>query len=616
MDDPPFAIVAIEGKGLGCVATRSIARGELIVSEPPLLTTDRSDVEFVEGITAAMYGTAVTEKVAKKIQELPKSKQVAFLSLHTKAPGKNPLVGICRANGLLINESTIGIYETISRFNHACAPMAEYRYNPEDGCGRIHAVWERGIAKGEEITIDYSLRRWDPLKRRDKLKRVSGFVCECRNICENKAALMASKTILREIEMYASPWDIPADMEVSDNNHWAHWPEECFLRARAEVMSYEKLGIYDTRSVDAYYRAWLICMSQRDMERGEMLAGIVADGYRTCLGNDHPRLVEFVRLAKNPTSLNFFGFGRWHNLKKYTCADRNRQLYWGKETKMAWLWCPGFLSLPENIFPVQVLYPAIWKCSARPGEPPADQYGKELEMEINKDFSNIGYKMVKCVDKSIEAGTAYLAEHAINVCINEGLRKTLLLLGKRDHNNKISPDNPDESGRWIEGASLMAELGSESSTSSRTGAVDDEDAKEYEPVLRDGDVEDGDFDAISIVTTHIGNSTSSSAEADTNESTEPVAFIPLGDLDDEGDFIQYAEYPLTMDLLSGCSVVKGQRVIIPPAEEDCYDDGEEEDDNEEDDHDKEDDNNEEDDDDNEENDESKSDKITSTVIRS
>lgn len=66
-----------------------------------------------------------------------------------------------------------GIFETASRFNHACVSNAEYRWEEDtDGVGRMKYFSKRDIEMGEEITVDYG-------HGPKGLKRFYGFECDC-----------------------------------------------------------------------------------------------------------------------------------------------------------------------------------------------------------------------------------------------------------------------------------------------------------------------------------------------------------------------------------------------------------------------------------------------------
>ena len=98
-------------------------------------------------------------------------------------------------NGVTINNTMVSIYKG-SKYNHSCAPNLEahLRLAESSDCGRSpdtnatqdpKELWTttlRAIEAGEEVTVSYLSTRalgQDVLRRRDKLLRMWGFVCNC-----------------------------------------------------------------------------------------------------------------------------------------------------------------------------------------------------------------------------------------------------------------------------------------------------------------------------------------------------------------------------------------------------------------------------------------------------
>lgn len=76
-----------------------------------------------------------------------------------------------------------GLFEKMSRLNHACEPNA-MRGKADDGVYGPNGKWEirasRDIIEGEEITLDYGVRHVkDVEKRRAWLKWKYNFWCGC-----------------------------------------------------------------------------------------------------------------------------------------------------------------------------------------------------------------------------------------------------------------------------------------------------------------------------------------------------------------------------------------------------------------------------------------------------
>ncbi|KAF7961142.1 hypothetical protein EAE96_000809 [Botrytis aclada] len=150
--------------GLGIFALCTIPANVLLLSEEPLvILTDT--------------GTR-TDPLDDLVSGLSPSRKSAFLSLHAYQanPRESKNRSILYSNGFgvgKVENLSTGIFETASRFNHACTSSAEYRWEvDEDGVGRMKYFSRRVIEAGEEITVDYGHGVMG-------LKRFYGFECDC-----------------------------------------------------------------------------------------------------------------------------------------------------------------------------------------------------------------------------------------------------------------------------------------------------------------------------------------------------------------------------------------------------------------------------------------------------
>ncbi|KAM0161495.1 hypothetical protein ACHAPG_002425 [Botrytis cinerea] len=151
--------------GLGIFALCTIPTNTLLLSEQPLvILTDT--------------GTR-TDPLDDLVSGLSSSRKSAFLSLHAYRanPRESRNRSILYSNGFgvgKVENLSTGVFETASRFNHACTPSAEYRWEVDaDGVGRMKYFSKRVIEVGEEITVDYGHGVMG-------LKRFYGFECDCR----------------------------------------------------------------------------------------------------------------------------------------------------------------------------------------------------------------------------------------------------------------------------------------------------------------------------------------------------------------------------------------------------------------------------------------------------
>jgi hypothetical protein len=70
-----------------------------------------------------------------------------------------------------------GHYPTIARMNHSCDPNVEWKF--VNGTAEVELVALRPISQGEELFISYIDQTMDVSHRREKLRSLYGFLCEC-----------------------------------------------------------------------------------------------------------------------------------------------------------------------------------------------------------------------------------------------------------------------------------------------------------------------------------------------------------------------------------------------------------------------------------------------------
>ncbi|KAG6011181.1 hypothetical protein E4U54_008233 [Claviceps lovelessii] len=93
VDNPPYALQDVPGKGKGLVATRDIPKGTRIVSEQALITTSAVG-DSMESLQRTVF---------QKVEALDNDQRLAFQSLRNIHPFQNAAeqyVGIFRTNGL------------------------------------------------------------------------------------------------------------------------------------------------------------------------------------------------------------------------------------------------------------------------------------------------------------------------------------------------------------------------------------------------------------------------------------------------------------------------------------------------------------------------------------
>lgn len=168
--DPKFVIQPVPVKGLGVVATRTIAKGEEILSEAPFFTQGRS-------ISQQTIASSLASKTSDEKRQ--------YLGLANCHQGKmGPLVGIfhtnalpCGNNGGLHGATAAksGLFFQGCKFNSSCIPNVNNCWDEGKGVIRFHAL--KDITEGEELCISYG----DILTSR-AMRRLwqAGFGFECR----------------------------------------------------------------------------------------------------------------------------------------------------------------------------------------------------------------------------------------------------------------------------------------------------------------------------------------------------------------------------------------------------------------------------------------------------
>jgi len=101
-----------------------------------------------------------------------------------------------------------GVFPVASRINHSCVPNLQIHYIPETRKLVAHAVLH--VNKGEELTINYSLKVWIPRKQRTDVFGRRSFRCACRACTGPQAAASESRReMMLELEFDLAAFDRP-----------------------------------------------------------------------------------------------------------------------------------------------------------------------------------------------------------------------------------------------------------------------------------------------------------------------------------------------------------------------------------------------------------------------
>ena len=160
-----FKQVEIPGKGQGLVATTHLPVGTTIIEESPLITAENNS----DGEDSITLDTA---EIAANFRCLSEEQKSHVLSLHDPGPTSVNFfkldeidkkvvrifmwncINLCGDPEMNVDKS--GLYKTISRINHSCAPNVVWSWIQRDTSKSIKQVKVcRKIMEGEEILAMY-----------------------------------------------------------------------------------------------------------------------------------------------------------------------------------------------------------------------------------------------------------------------------------------------------------------------------------------------------------------------------------------------------------------------------------------------------------------------------
>ncbi|KIW63860.1 hypothetical protein PV04_08832 [Phialophora macrospora] len=168
----PWYTAFIHGKGLGMLAARPLQRGDVITAYTPYLLAHMENI----------LSTQDREYYLRlAVDQLPVASRDAYLGL-AKIYNDPSIVAqdVVKANAFEIQIGGLmhlAVFPESSRFNHACAPNAQYFLSSDMLTHYVHAV--RPIEEGEELTISYA----PPLRlhadRQQYFENTFQFTCTC-----------------------------------------------------------------------------------------------------------------------------------------------------------------------------------------------------------------------------------------------------------------------------------------------------------------------------------------------------------------------------------------------------------------------------------------------------
>eukprot|EP00933_Yihiella_yeosuensis_P024798 TRINITY_DN1922_c1_g2_i1.p1 TRINITY_DN1922_c1_g2~~TRINITY_DN1922_c1_g2_i1.p1 ORF type:complete len:505 (+),score=84.69 TRINITY_DN1922_c1_g2_i1:100-1614(+) len=224
-------------KGLGVLATSDIKRGQLILSEEPILKFRSSDPVWLC-------------RIRKMVRDSPQ-KRKALSSLYDafrrETGGKKSLRGVVQTNafrcGMKTEYYVLGIQA--SRFNHSCNSNCEQSYDEELNQLQFYASTD--IEAGQELCIRYIDTRAPYEVRQEELESLFGFKCRCEVCAEKDEGEREQQDAYRE-EMQ----ELLEDLEEHDEGYgvWER-PEKVLDTVESLLDLYDKANLHAQS-----YRKW------------------------------------------------------------------------------------------------------------------------------------------------------------------------------------------------------------------------------------------------------------------------------------------------------------------------------------------------------------------------
>ncbi|CZT53198.1 uncharacterized protein RSE6_14666 [Rhynchosporium secalis] len=190
--DPPWEVRNVVGRGNGLFATRTLYRGDEIVSNTPV-GVYQSDAFFPDYPMGYKY-------LHKAVEQLPKKTRKIFLKMAAHNPG-DPVMERVNTNSFAGEFEGVPhflLYPETAMMNHDCRPNSVYYH---DAATLIHATFaSRTIHPGEEITITYTKMLETRAERQEALAQTWGFECKCAICSAETSEVRRSDNRIRRIQ--------------------------------------------------------------------------------------------------------------------------------------------------------------------------------------------------------------------------------------------------------------------------------------------------------------------------------------------------------------------------------------------------------------------------------
>ena len=196
MTESVYNVEEVAGKGMGCVATKDIKKGSLVLREKPALFIEKQDPKSCfKSFSMMISENQETYLALYNAYDCDSAEWSSTMRVSHKDAcnwisglGANDLSGLSQEMALtvwqicLTNSFDNGVCLNTSRFNHSCNANGHNFWETKTETRELRA-W-RDIKQGEEITLTYKVFWMETREeRRTILKEGFNFHCECE-ACE------------------------------------------------------------------------------------------------------------------------------------------------------------------------------------------------------------------------------------------------------------------------------------------------------------------------------------------------------------------------------------------------------------------------------------------------
>merc|ERR1719239_9514 len=187
-----LALRPVRGKGLGLVALRDFAKGEVVLS-------DKALVKVRVGPPYVSWTHQQAVSVLRQVSKLNREERESLFQLSTRQDSKQPLIlRIVSNNCFNIDENTFGVFLNISRINHSCAPNCIDSAGSDENEKRVLAL--RRIRQGEELSLSYLHAPEGSKAMRAAELNYWNFNCTCELcVCEGRRESSLRENVVKMV---------------------------------------------------------------------------------------------------------------------------------------------------------------------------------------------------------------------------------------------------------------------------------------------------------------------------------------------------------------------------------------------------------------------------------